>query len=429
MAEESTSTVASTANASLSSSSSPSTSASTSLATQIGTGASNVERGPFSAPVKCIKDEKNDLPFFQKSEAYARIMAYILALNTAVLNRKVSEKLHTSDNLQKILALLDKLDSWIALVPPKKDPQRFGNLAFRDYVRMLEEKAEAIQQEMLPLELHPALVEITPYLTQSMGHGTRIDYGSGHELAFVAWLCCLEMIGFLHHDDHSAIVLRVFVRYLDLVRKLQRTYQLEPAGSHGVWGLDDYQFLPYLWGSAQLRDHPRLKPIAIMQPQLVEDLAPDYLYFAAIRYIHQTKRGPFHEHSPVLFEISGVPGWPKVNTGMIKMYKAEVLNKFPVVQHLLFGTLLPWRPADNPDQLNTDDISAASSKGPTSAAAASVPSPQPSTAPGSVPTTRMPPPPAPGGPSSLPPLTRMPPSTNATPPRGTMPPPPITRRP
>ncbi|KAF8981389.1 hypothetical protein BGZ46_002896 [Entomortierella lignicola] len=306
----------------------------------------------FVVPVKCIKDEAKDLPFFQSSEGYARIMSYILALNTAVLNRKISDPLPESEPIKKILALLDTLDNWIALVPPKPDPQRFGNLAFREYILMLEDKATVILEELLPSNLHPAIKEISPYLTQSMGHGTRIDYGSGHELSFVAWLCCLEIIGFSRRQDHPAVVLRVFVRYLELVRKLQRTYHLEPAGSHGVWGLDDYQFLPYLWGSSQLRDHPRLKPVAIMQTQYLEDFSPDYMYFRAIQSIHETKRGPFHEHSPVLFEISGVPHWTKVNSGMIKMYKAEVLNKFPVVQHLLFGSLLPWRPADSPEDFD-----------------------------------------------------------------------------
>ncbi|CAO3681697.1 unnamed protein product [Rhizopus stolonifer] len=241
--------------------------------------------------------------------------------------------------------MLDILDSWLNDFPPLHNPQRFGNKAFRQWMEKLHQSSKGLLENVLPEHMHKAIPELTEYLHNGFGNATRIDYGSGHELSFVAWLAGIALLGGFNQSDYQAIVLRIVVRYLELVRKIQTTYSLEPAGSHGVWGLDDHQFLPYLWGSSQLVDHPVLKPKSILNKNTIEEFSGEYMYFRCIQYILQVKRGPFFEHSPMLNDIGSLLSWNKVNTGMTKMFIAEVLKKVPVIQHFKFGNLFPFQEA------------------------------------------------------------------------------------
>ena len=108
---------------------------------------------------------------------------------------------------------------------------------------------------LLPDSLHGCIPLLTPYLVISFGSFTRMDYGTGHEAAFALLLLCLTLVRFFQPEagEERNLVLVLFLRYLRLCWKLQDVYKLEPAGSHGVWGLDDSSFLGYIFGSAQLR--------------------------------------------------------------------------------------------------------------------------------------------------------------------------------
>jgi serine/threonine-protein phosphatase 2A activator len=114
---------------------------------------------------------------------------------------------------------------------------------------------------------------------------------------------------------------------------------MEPAGSHGAWSLDDYQFVPFIWGSAQLIENPDLNPNMFVDEKYVQQFKSKYMFLGCIDFIMQVKKGLFHEHSNQLWNISGVQSWNKINDGLIKMYKKEVLGKFPIIQHVPFGNL------------------------------------------------------------------------------------------
>jgi serine/threonine-protein phosphatase 2A activator len=65
------------------------------------------------------------------------------------------------------------------------------------------------------------------------------------------------------------------------------------------------------------------------------------MYLACIHFINTVKTSAsLRWHSPMLDDISACKSWVKVNQGMIKMYKAEVLSKLPIMQHFLFGNII-----------------------------------------------------------------------------------------
>lgn len=341
----------------------------------------------FIQPSKRINDGP-DMSSFLMSTAYRDIGIFVMLLNRAMCPRKVKDEngkekiqafqigseseLKIAESVRKLQQMLSKIETFIDEAPPDPGPRRFGNISFRKWYRILEERTPALLREALPesvLEFAStsnggASVsdEITPYFLGSFGSAQRLDYGTGHELSFLAFLGCLWKLGAFkdgkpNGDIERNIVLGVFEHYLRVIRRLILTYTLEPAGSHGVWGLDDHSFQPYIYGSAQLsrpitEDEPMPlegswprapKPGQVVKAEIVEQERKRNMYFSAVGFINDVKKGPFWEHSPILFDISGIrDGWGKINKGMIKMFNAEVLSKYPVVQHFPFGSLFSW---------------------------------------------------------------------------------------
>lgn len=299
------------------------------------------ETGPIIPSRRILSQE--DLNIFEASATYSLILSFIFLISEACANqvlRFVNEK--TPPTIKAIQNVLESVERLVDENPAiDQGTSRFGNPAFRNFIDSLVSKSSDIHH---PLDLPDTrwTTEVFVYLENAFGSKSRIDYGSGHELNFIMWLLCLERLSLIQQSDFADLGLIIIPRYIKLLRKIQSTYYLEPAGSHGVWGLDDYHFLPFLFGASQLLNHPYIRPLSIHNELILEEEGDRYMYLDMVRYTMETKtvRG-LKWTQPMLDDISGAKNWTKVENGMRRMFIKEVLGKLPIMQHFLFGSLIP----------------------------------------------------------------------------------------
>lgn len=293
---------------------------------------------------------------------------------------------------------LELMATWLDEIPPQKSQHiRFGNPAFREWHERLVQRSSSISwaviqmlkkypghqeydedaislasemgkeaagnvldEQSLDEEDRIVVIELSAYLQAAFGHPIRLDYGTGHECSFQVFLfaiCKLGGFGSTLTEPPSAerlkaVTLSLWTAYLQVTRRLQTEYMLEPAGSHGVWGLDDYHCLPFYFGACQLQvDGDELTPKSTHDDGILSKTGDRFLYFGCIRYIKSLKKGvPFFESSPMLNDISHLNSWEKVASGLLRLFEGEVLKKRQVVQHFVFGEIFKanWKPSDAP---------------------------------------------------------------------------------
>lgn len=198
----------------------------------------------FAVPVKKI-NEAHDVPTFLSSRAYYDIMTFLLQLNIAMFPRYKPDSSGSlediqiweldcpgtlfSDTVKRIRKLLDELEKILDNVPPDSGPRRFGNASFRKWSEVVASRATALLQQHLPAELFAthsateasAASEIESYFLGAFGSSQRLDYGTGHELSFLAFLGCIWKLGGFQRtssgEEERGIVLGIIDPYVEMI--------------------------------------------------------------------------------------------------------------------------------------------------------------------------------------------------------------------
>lgn len=199
----------------------------------------------FEVPAKRIYNDA-DVAEFHLSQAYRDIVTFIHQLNRAMVPRKMaasngmvgarprienwplqSDAVEFSEPVRRLQALLGRLEELIAANPPDTGPRRFGNASFRRWHAAVADSMSSLLIEYVQPELERmgwrgealqgAEKELASYFIGGFGSAQRLDYGTGHELSFMAFLGGLWKLNYFAQStpgvEERGIVLGVVEPY------------------------------------------------------------------------------------------------------------------------------------------------------------------------------------------------------------------------
>ena len=299
----------------------------------------------FCTPQK-IGNKPDLMSRFTRSPAFNDIVNFLYNIQHKIKGMKKSEVISPSSNefLNEFDNLYNKLEELYIKHPPREGNEKYTDPVFKRFHLDLETNFNNIMQNtILKFDTIPKnlILEIKPYFMDSFGNPFRMDYGTGHELNYLCFLYVLYKAGLYTEEDFPFLALNTFFKYIIFMRKLQTNYVLEPAGARGVWGLDEYQFVPFIFGASQLIDNKDINPKGILDDNILQSYKNEYIYLDCVDYIKSVKTGAsFSQYAPILESITNAKNWEKIAKGLVKMYQDDVLGKIVIIQHFYFGSVL-----------------------------------------------------------------------------------------
>ncbi len=222
----------------------------------------------YHKPVDRVIQSEQHIERWHNSKSFDKLIAFITRCSDAVKGKRISECAQGSAIVGRVLAMLQvRVRSRLSSAPPLTGPADHGKLAggvpshpaatalrqqgVPPVVRQGGgQRAAAVRGRcvgglppslgclpprphtdatfaVLPEDKKGAAIELAVYLEGCIGNSTRLDYGTGHETAFVVLLLVLDELKLFAPDDYQCVPLKLFAAYLKLVRAFQRRYMLE----------------------------------------------------------------------------------------------------------------------------------------------------------------------------------------------------------